>query len=100
FGEVEIGWRLRADAWGCGYATEAAAACLEWAVVNPVVNRVVSRTAAGNEPSRRLMKRLGMRRQPQRDYVPDDGSDRLVVYAVRTLAPAKPRRTTTTAVPA
>ena len=27
-GQIEIGWRLRADAWGNGYAPEAAQACL------------------------------------------------------------------------
>ena len=27
-GQIEIGWRLRADAWGTGYAPEAAQACL------------------------------------------------------------------------
>ena len=27
-GQIEIGWRLRADAWGKGYAPEAAQACL------------------------------------------------------------------------
>jgi len=30
-GEIEIGWRLREDAWGQGYAREAAAASLDWA---------------------------------------------------------------------
>lgn len=28
---MEIGWRLRQDAWGHGYATEAAQACLSYA---------------------------------------------------------------------
>ena len=29
-GEIEIGWRLRRDAWGQGYAREAAEASLAW----------------------------------------------------------------------
>ena len=33
-GEIEIGWRLRADAWGQGYASEAATAVLDWAWAN------------------------------------------------------------------
>ena len=30
FDETEIGWVLRAEAWGHGYASEAARACLDW----------------------------------------------------------------------
>ncbi len=30
FDEIEVGWVLRRDAWGHGYATEATRACLNW----------------------------------------------------------------------
>src|SRR5690606_18975183 len=33
-GRIEIGWRLRADVWGQGYAREAAQASLDWAWTN------------------------------------------------------------------
>ena len=67
-GEIEIGWRLRADAWGQGYAQEAAAASLAWAWQNLSCPRVVAITAAGNAKSRRLMERLGMQRLHELDF--------------------------------
>jgi RimJ/RimL family protein N-acetyltransferase len=58
-GEVEVGWHLHPDAWGNGYATEAARAVIDrgfdaglpevYAVVRP-----------GNEPSLAVCRRLGM----------------------------------------
>jgi RimJ/RimL family protein N-acetyltransferase len=67
-GEVEIGWRLREDAWGQGYAREAAQAALDWAWANLDVERVVAFTVPANEPSWRLMERLGMTRRPDLDF--------------------------------
>jgi RimJ/RimL family protein N-acetyltransferase len=67
-GNVEIGWRLREDAWGQGYAHEAARAALDWAWANLDIERVVSFTVAANEPSWRLMERLGMTRRPELDF--------------------------------
>lgn len=81
-GELEIGWRLREDEWRNGYSHEAAKACLDWAFAVLKPRRVVSRTAQSNVPSRRLMEKLRMRRCPELDYDPDDGSERLVVYTL------------------
>ena len=67
-GEIEIGWRLREDAWGQGYAREAAEAALEWAWRNLSCGRVVAITAAGNKRSWGLMERLGMRRLHDLDF--------------------------------
>jgi len=67
-GELEIGWRLREDAWGRGFAGEAAAACLGHAFEALGAARVVSVTVAGNRASWTLMERLGMRRRPELDY--------------------------------
>jgi RimJ/RimL family protein N-acetyltransferase len=68
-GELEIGWRLREDAWGQGFAKEAAIASLDFAFDRPDAARVVAVTAERNEPSQGLMKRLGMRRRPEFDFV-------------------------------
>ena len=67
-GEVEIGWRLREDAWGQGYAREAAAAALAWAWANTDAPRVVSLTVPANMRSWGLMERLGMTRRPDLDF--------------------------------
>lgn len=67
-GEVEIGWRLARDAWGRGYASEAAQAALGWAWATLPVARVVAVTVPANVRSRGLMERLGMRRLPALDF--------------------------------
>jgi len=67
-GMIEIGWRLREDAWGQGYAREAAIASLDFAFEKLGADRVVAITFEGNEASWGLMKRLGMTRRPELDY--------------------------------
>jgi RimJ/RimL family protein N-acetyltransferase len=68
-GEVEIGWRLREDAWGQGYAKEAAIASLDLAFGRFGAPHVVAVTAEGNLPSQGLMERLGMARREDLDFV-------------------------------
>ena len=68
-GEVEIGWRLRENVWGQGIAKEAAIASLDFAFDRLRAPRVVAITAEGNAPSQGLMKRLGMRRRQDLDFV-------------------------------
>jgi RimJ/RimL family protein N-acetyltransferase len=59
-GAIEIGWRLRRDAWGLGYAREAAQASLEWGWAKLAVDRIIAITTPGNSRSWGLMQRLGM----------------------------------------
>ena len=68
-GAMEVGWRLREDAWGQGYAKEAATASLDVAFERFGADEVVAMTVVENEPSWGLMKRLGMRRREELDYV-------------------------------
>lgn len=68
-GQVEIGWRLREDAWGQGYAKEAAIASMDLAFDRFGAPHVIALTALGNLPSQGLMLRLGMRRTPEYDYI-------------------------------
>lgn len=68
-GEVEVGWRLREEAWGQGFAKEAAIASLDLAFDRFGAERVIAFTAKGNLPSQGLMTRLGMRHWPGHDYI-------------------------------
>jgi len=65
---IEIGWRLRRDAWGHGYATEAAAAAARFAFEVLGLDELVSFTARANAASRRVMDRIGMVRDPTADF--------------------------------
>ena len=67
-GEFEIGWRLREDAWGEGYAKEAAQATLRAGFEQFGAERIVALTVIGNEASWGLMRRLGMERREDLDY--------------------------------
>lgn len=67
-GEIEIGWRLRRDAWGIGYAREAAEASLAWAWAHLDAPRIIAMTVMANTRSWRLMERLGMTRRPDLDF--------------------------------
>lgn len=65
---VEIGWRLTPNAWGKGYAHEAATACLSWGFDDLSLQEIVSFTYEGNMRSRRLMTRLGMEHNKSEDF--------------------------------
>lgn len=67
-GKVEVGWRLAASAWGKGYATEAARAAVEYGFEVAGLDEIVSMTAVLNKPSRAVMERLGMTRDPDDDF--------------------------------
>jgi RimJ/RimL family protein N-acetyltransferase len=60
-GDIELGYRLRPDAWGQGFATEGAAALLEDALARPEVTRVYAHALYSNPASLRVMEKIGMR---------------------------------------
>ncbi|MCW5251375.1 GNAT family N-acetyltransferase [Streptomyces sp. SHP 1-2] len=59
FDEVELGWTLKPGAWGHGYATEAARACLDWGFATLDTDRFTSMIRPGNTASLRVAERLG-----------------------------------------
>lgn len=60
FDETEAGWVLRRDAWGHGYATEAAQACLDWGFASLDLPCFTAMIHPENKASIRLAGRLGM----------------------------------------
>ncbi len=92
---VEVGWRLTPTAWGRGYATEAARAAVAYGFEELALDEIVSFTTVANTPSRRVMERLGMTRDPADDFehprVPEGDRTRPhVLYRLRRIeyAPA------------
>jgi ribosomal-protein-alanine N-acetyltransferase len=65
---IEIGWRLAAEVWGRGLATEGGLAVLRHAFTVLGVPEVVSFTAAINTRAQRVMQKLGMNYDPTRDF--------------------------------
>jgi RimJ/RimL family protein N-acetyltransferase len=65
---VEIGWRLAADYWGQGLATEGARAALWNGFESLALDQIVAFTVPGNVRSRRVMEKLGMRHDPADDF--------------------------------
>lgn len=57
---LEIGWRLRRDCWGRGYASEAAQRMAQFAFEDIGVPLLYSVCQTGNRASERVMRRLGM----------------------------------------
>jgi RimJ/RimL family protein N-acetyltransferase len=87
-GTIEIGWRLARPFWGSGYVTEAGRAWLEhgFSVMN--LDEIISMAVWNNRRSIAVMERLGMKRDPARDFdhpsIPDSHPHlkRHVFYAI------------------
>jgi RimJ/RimL family protein N-acetyltransferase len=61
--QAEIGWCIAPEHQGRGYATEAVEALLRMCFEDLGLRRVTANSFAANEPSWRLMERVGMRRE-------------------------------------
>ena len=57
---VELAWRLQTSAWGHGYATEAAKACVDFGFNTLGLEQLVAFTSVANMASQKVMQRLGM----------------------------------------
>lgn len=83
---LEMGWTVRSDRWGRGYATEIGRAGLDFAFSELGADSVIAFTQPHNLRSRAVMARLGMH------YLRDVARDgaRLLLYAVSRAGRAKP----------
>ena len=88
-GTMEIGWRLATRYWGKGYVTEAAKALLSMAFDEKRLAEIVSFAVHNNHRSTAVMKRIGLKRDPSRDFdhprVPEETHPHLrphVTYAL------------------
>ena len=68
-GKHEIGWRVVPESWGKGIAKEAAIASMDLAFDRFDAPQVIATTVPANAASQGLMKRLGMKRREELDYV-------------------------------
>jgi RimJ/RimL family protein N-acetyltransferase len=64
----EMGWRLVRNAWGQGYATEAAKASIADAFDRGGLTEVFAFTSLPNLRSQAVMERIGMQRTPTLDF--------------------------------
>jgi RimJ/RimL family protein N-acetyltransferase len=60
FDEMEVGWVLRRDAWGQGFATEAARACITWGFSHLRTPYMTSMIRPDNRRSVAVAERIGM----------------------------------------
>ena len=88
FEGIEIGWRLARGAWGHGYATEAARACVAHGFGELGLHEILAVAAKGNVRSHAVMRRLGMTHDPAEDFddptePPGSPQHAAVVYRLR-----------------
>ncbi|HZI14888.1 MAG TPA: GNAT family N-acetyltransferase [Myxococcus sp.] len=65
---VEVGWRIAAEHWGHGYATEAARAAVGFGFERLGLGELVTFTVPANARSRRVMEKLGFTHDPAEDF--------------------------------
>ena len=87
---VEVGWRLKFDSWGHGFATEAATECIRFGFSILKLKEIVSFTAEINLRSIRVMERLGMIHDGDGDFFHprisrEDRLSKHVLYRIQKL---------------
>lgn len=63
-GEFELGYSIRQEAWGNGYATEIAAALAQWFFSRGFSRQFIAFTHPENSASQRVLRKIGMEDHP------------------------------------
>jgi [ribosomal protein S5]-alanine N-acetyltransferase len=84
-GDIELGYTLARRAWGNGYATEAAAACLSVGLASLKVQRIIAVADVENVASHRVAERVGMLREAEIDV---HGRPHVIFVGKRAKSPA------------
>ena len=66
--DAEVGWALDRSTWGRGLATEGGAAALRYGFETRPMERIISIAHRENVASRRVMEKLGLRREGETDW--------------------------------
>ena len=80
---IDFGWVLHRSRWGHGFATEAAAAALEWVWAHTQIDRIISLIAPDDRRSMRIATKIGERFE-RADVDPVHGEP-VHVYAIDRL---------------
>lgn len=88
---VEVGWRLSSEWWGMGLASEAARAALAYGFDIVGLDEIVSFTTPANEPSWRVMERIGMTRSQEFDHPRAHATDWWRRHVLFRMTPTDPR---------
>ena len=76
--DPELGYWIAVPHWGCGYATEAARAAIDWGWANLDVQQLISIIHPDNLGSMRVAERVGMRRLREQDVL----GQRAVIFGI------------------
>jgi RimJ/RimL family protein N-acetyltransferase len=87
-GAIEIGYWIRSDRTGRGYATEAARACVEAAWTLPDIGRVEIRFDAANVASARVAEKVGATEIERRDVEIDNPGEIGIEVITQVVRPA------------
>ena len=91
YGEFEAGWRLRADYWRKGIATEAASASLDYAFEHLNAQEIYAMTITENIGSWGMMEKLTMQRRKDLDYISDQYGPEIVYSISKEQWKARPK---------